>query len=186
MCSLSELRNHGLTKALVPPVEFVILSSTEINGNENEPVNTSSSGPIQKMKVRNIAKPALPLIRAVRIIEYGITVAAFSISSAKIRNIREPISHGPSKMGEILTHMSRPINRIKSVHNRHRTHQNRLRITRKPPTINKSPKHNTGRCFHRRQVQEYEQESKEAQNMKYQDKRFEARENAAQYRREKD
>lgn len=77
------LENWKLTKAVVPAVELVILSSTVIKGKEYVSVNTSSSGPMQKMKVTRIAKPALPLMSTVRIIEYGITIPAFSTSSAR-------------------------------------------------------------------------------------------------------
>jgi hypothetical protein len=55
-----------------------------MKGKENVSVNTSSNGPMQKMNVTKMAKPALPLMITVRIIEVGITVAAFSISSARI------------------------------------------------------------------------------------------------------
>lgn len=64
-------------------VEFVILNNMVISGNENASFSTSSSGPIQKINAMKIAKPALPLMSVVRIIEYGMTVAAFSISSAR-------------------------------------------------------------------------------------------------------
>jgi hypothetical protein len=67
----------------VTAVEFVILSNMVVSGNEDASLSTSSSGPIQKTNATKIAKPALPLMSVVRIIEYGITVAAFSISSAR-------------------------------------------------------------------------------------------------------
>jgi late competence protein required for DNA uptake (superfamily II DNA/RNA helicase) len=65
-------------------VELVILSSTVMKGKKDVSVNTSSKDPMQKIKVMKMAKPALPLMITVRIIEVGITVAAFSISSARI------------------------------------------------------------------------------------------------------
>lgn len=67
---------------VAPPIEPVALRKTSINGNPVGEFMASSALPKQNKVAINIEKPSEPFIATEAIMLLGITVDAFSISSA--------------------------------------------------------------------------------------------------------
>ena len=77
------MRVEGLAIAVAPVTEFVMLLNISTKGNPKVDPNTPLASPIQNKTAVSMPKPRQPLSSTAANKDLGMTIAAFSISSAK-------------------------------------------------------------------------------------------------------